>query len=165
MNWELIPPYPSLKKLVSMDYFIGTFTNTIDDNNRLSIPAKFRKVLSLLDEGSLIVSKGQANYLKLYPSRFWQEQIGEKVRKLPQMNAKADGMRRWVGENTTDAKLDKAGRVNIPADYYEHAGIVKGVRIVGSVDTIQLWDPEIYDKQHGAIDEEALAQAFDEYDI
>ncbi len=148
-----------------MDFFLGKFNNTIDDNNRLSIPAKFRKVLSETEEDNLIISKEQENYLILYPYKSWKIQVAEKITALKRSDAKANRLRRLLGMSTTEAKPDKQGRVNILSEYYEHAGIDKNVLIIGSIDTIQLWDPDTYASISQTPEENSLQEEYEEFGI
>ena len=50
---------------------------------------------------------------------------------------------------------DKAGRVIIPADFREKAGIVKEVVVVGMKDRTELWGVETYNRLH-KVNEEAF---------
>ncbi len=148
-----------------MDYFLGTFENKLDDHNRLSIPARFRKVMAQLDEDNFIISREQEHYLTVYPYKFWKTQIGDKVAALPHRDPRANRLRRLLGIKTTEVSLDKQGRINIPAEYYEHAGIDKHVKIIGTVDTIQLWNPEAFDKISQTTEEQSVTEDYEAYGI
>ena len=148
-----------------MEYFLGAYTNNIDDNNRLSIPAKFRKVLSSLNEDNLIISKEQDGCLTVYPYKFWKTQIGDKIAALPHSAADANRLRRLLGMNTMEIAPDKQGRINIPTEYYNHAQIDKNVRIIGSVDTIQLWNPDTYADISQKPEEKSLIEEFEDFGI
>ncbi|MFQ5649135.1 MAG: division/cell wall cluster transcriptional repressor MraZ [bacterium] len=148
-----------------MEYFLGTYDYTIDDHNRLNIPAKFRKVMSRLEESNFIISKEQDDHLTVYPYKFWKTQIGDKIVALPHSDPKANRLRRLLGIKTTEVALDKQGRVNIPADYCNHAGIEKNVRIIGSVDTIQLWNPDTYDQISRVAEEQSLIEEYQAFGI
>lgn len=149
-----------------MDYFLGTFDYSIDDANRLSIPAKFRKVIEQQqEENNLIISKEQENCLTLYPYKLWKTQVGDKIAQLPHSDPAANRLRRLLGINTTEANLDKQGRLNIPAEYYRHAGIKKNVRIIGSVDTIQLWNPDSHSGVAQNPEGKSLIEEFKEFGI
>ncbi len=148
-----------------MEYFLGTFDYATDGTGRLNIPAKFRKVLSQLGENNLIISKEQDEYLTIYPYKSWKVQIGDKIAELPHSHSKANRLRRLLGLTTTEASIDKQGRVNIPTDYYKHADIDKDVRIIGSVDTIQLWNPDTHDRLSQTSEEKSLIEEFEEFGI
>jgi len=148
-----------------MDYFLGTFDYNTEDTGRLNIPAKFRKVLEQLAESTLVISKAQSDYLTVYPYKFWKQQIGDKVVELSHGRTDANRLRRMLGMTTIETSLDKQGRINIPADYYKHAGIDKNVRIIGSVDTIQLWNPDTYEKLALSSEEKSLNEELAEFGI
>ncbi len=148
-----------------MEHFLGKFDYTIDDNNRLNIPAKFRKTMELLEQTNFIVSKEQENFLTAYPNNIWNDQVAAKILELPRHNKKANRLRRLIGLNTTEVTLDSQGRINIPTDYYKHAGIEKKIRIIGSVDTIQLWNPDTHDEISQMSEEKSLLEEYEEFGI
>ncbi|MFQ5603433.1 MAG: division/cell wall cluster transcriptional repressor MraZ [bacterium] len=148
-----------------MAYFLGTYENTIDDNNRLSIPAKYRKIMEDLGHSHFFITKEPENYLTLYPNNVWNARIGAKIADLPHGGPKAKRFRRLIGANTTEINLDNQGRINIPTDYYKHAGIEKKVKIIGAVDTLQLWNPESYDEISQEPEEQSIREEFEEFGI
>lgn len=148
-----------------MVYFLGTFEYSIDGSNRLNIPAKFRKVMKELDQTEFVISKEQGNCITMYPYNIWKERIGDKISDLSHSDEKANRFRRLLGLNTTEVSLDNQGRVNIPSDYYIHAGIEKKTRIIGSVDTIQVWNPCQYEQISQATEGKSLMEEFKEFGI
>jgi len=148
-----------------MAYFLGTFDYSIDGSNRLNIPAKFRKVMKRLDQTEFVISKEQENCITIYPYNRWKERVGDKISELPHSDENANRLRRMIGLKTTEVSLDNQGRVNIPSDYYIHAGIKKKTRIIGSVDTIQVWDPLRYDQVSKSPEEKSLMEEFKEFGI
>ena len=148
-----------------MVYFLGTFDYSIDDGNRLNIPAKFRKVMKELCQTEFVISKEQENCITMYPYNIWKERIGDKISDLPHSDKNANRLRRLLGLTTTEVSLDNQGRVNIPSDYYSHAGIEKKTRIIGSVDTIQVWNPLKYERVSQAPEEKSLMEEFKEFGI
>ncbi len=148
-----------------MAYFLGTFDYSIDGSNRLNIPAKFRKVMDQLGQTEFVISKEQENCLTIYPYNIWKERVGDKISELPHSDENANRLRRLIGLTTTEVSLDNQGRVNIPSDYYTHAGIEKKIRIIGSVDTIQVWNPLKYEQVSQAPEEKSLLEEFKEFGI
>lgn len=148
-----------------MEYFLGTYEYSVDDHNRLSIPAKFRKVMLSLEEDTFIISKEVDDYLTVYPYKFWKSQIGDKIAALPHSDPTANRLRRLLGMKTTEVSLDKQGRVNISAEYYKTVGIDKNIRVIGSVDTIQLWDPKRHDEVSASAEEQSLIEEYRAFDI
>ena len=148
-----------------MAYFLGTFDYSIDGSNRLNIPAKFRKVMDQLGQTEFVISKEQENCLTIYPYNIWKERVGDKISELPHSDENANRLRRLIGLTTTEVSLDNQGRVNIPSDYYKHAGIEKKIRIIGSVDTIQVWNPLKYEQVSQVPEEKSLMEEFKEFGI
>ncbi len=52
--------------------FTGEYNNSIDQKNRLSIPAKFRKSLSPANDQTFVVTRGFDECLFLYPLQEWK---------------------------------------------------------------------------------------------
>ncbi len=148
-----------------MAYFLGTFDYSIDGSNRLNIPAKFRKVMDQLGQTEFVISKEQENCITIYPYNIWKERVGDKISELPHSDENANRLRRLIGLTTTEVSLDNQGRVNIPSDYYTHADIEKKTRIIGSVDTIQVWNPQKYEQVSQTPEEKSLMEEFKEFGI
>lgn len=129
-----------------MEQFVGEYEYTLDEKNRLSIPAKLRKVISQNGGPALVISREQKYYLKIYPYTIWKERVANKVMNLPHSSAEANRLRRAIGRHTVDASLDNQGRIVIPPECCAHVGIDKKIRIIGAMDTLQLWDPETHDR-------------------
>lgn len=145
--------------------FLGEFDYTIDDNNRLSIPAKFRKSMTENGQNRFIVTKKEPDYLTLYPQNVWADNVVAKVYELPHSKKEANRLRRLIGLNSTEVSLDSQGRVNIPGDYYQHAGIEKKVKIIGTVDTIQLWNPDVHEKESQKPEEKSFLEELEQFGI
>ncbi|NIR49474.1 division/cell wall cluster transcriptional repressor MraZ [candidate division KSB1 bacterium] len=127
-----------------MEDFLGTFDYSLDDKNRLSIPAKFRKVMSELQQKTFIISMLDDSRLTLYPYSSFRETIAKRISELPQFDENANELRRSLGLNTTDSSMDNQGRIIIPPNYCDYAGINKKVKIIGCTNKIELWNPEVY---------------------
>jgi MraZ protein len=49
-------------------------------------------------------------------------------------------------EKASESQLDGQARISIPHDLREFAAIKGEVRIIGTLDKIELWDPKTYDE-------------------
>ena len=107
--------------------FRGHFRHTIDTKGRLSIPSRFRDVLaSGWGDKLVIVPNGKG--LDVHPLQWWEELEG-KVDALPQLDPDARLFRYKYLSQGQDVELDPQGRIQIPPDYRERAGLVKDVVI------------------------------------
>ena len=53
--------------------FTGEYNNTIDQKNRLSIPVKYRKSLSPVNNSTFVLTRGFDSCLILYPLDEWKK--------------------------------------------------------------------------------------------
>ena len=127
-----------------MEDFLGTYDYNLDEKGRLSIPAKYRKVMARLKQDTFIISTLEDSCLTLYPYTTFRERIAKKIEEMPQIDEDANEIRRKLGLSTTDASLDNQGRIMIPASFSEHGNIDKAVKIIGCTNKIELWNPKTY---------------------
>jgi MraZ protein len=117
--------------------FRGRFENTIDSKGRISVPSKFRDVLSAHYDDRLILTNFDG-CLWAYPVREWQA-IEEKVSSLPQFKAEVRALQRVFVSAASECPLDKQGRILIPPSLRDYAGIEREVVFVGMVKRIEIW--------------------------
>jgi len=114
---------------------MGEFLHTIDGKGRLIIPAKFRETLG----DQFITTKGLDNCLFLYPQQEWQT-FEEKLKKLPVSQPNARAFVRFFFSGATECEFDKQGRILLPANLREYAGLEKDVVVVGVMNRIEIWE-------------------------
>ncbi len=120
---------------------IGQYNYNLDPKKRLTIPPKFRSVLS---EGA-VLTRGIDECLFLYPQKQWNE-LAEKLSKLPLSQANARSFARVMIAGAMDVKLDSLGRILIPDYLKDYAKLDKKVVIAGLYDRIEIWDEEKWQK-------------------
>lgn len=117
--------------------FKGECKHTIDTKGRLIIPSKFREYLG--DE--FVVTKGLDGCLFAYDNQEW-EAFEQKLRALP-LNKKDNRLfARHFLAGASDVEVDKQGRILVPPNLREFAGLVKDVVLVGMGNRIEIWDQE-----------------------
>ncbi len=142
-----------------MAEFIGTHIHTLDEKGRVSVPAQFRRLLTGED---LYLNRELDNCLVLYQAEKW-EQIREGFEKLSRSNRQHRRFLRWVGAKLRPLTVDAQGRIAIPADMQDAAGIRGEVMFLGQFDRIELWDPQKYEAYMGNEEEsfEDIAETLD----
>jgi MraZ protein len=116
---------------------LGEYNHNIDDKGRVSVPSKFREDLG----ASFIVTKGLDNCLFIYSKTEWNT-FESKLKDLPLTNPNARNFIRFFFSGATECELDKQGRINIPQNLREYAGLSKDVSIVGVSTRVEIWDRE-----------------------
>jgi MraZ protein len=127
--------------------FLGEFVHTLDENGRLTIPAKFRD--DLID--GLVVTRGIDRCLAIYTMKEW-EKLADKVSALPVTDRLARAFRRLVFANASDAVLDKQGRVLIPPRLREYAGLNGEAIVTGLNNYVEVWNPEAWGEERERVE-------------
>ena len=120
---------------------IGQYNYNLDPKKRLTIPTKFRSVLS---KGA-ILTRGIDGCLFLYPQKQWDE-LANKLSKLPLSQANARSFARVMIAGAMDVKVDSLGRILIPDYLKDYAKLDKKVVIAGLYDRIEIWDEDNWQK-------------------
>ena len=115
---------------------LGEYEHTIDDKNRLTLPAKFRQAFS----DGLVLTRGIERCLTAYPRNEWSAIVESRLRELDLFSREGRVMQRYFFSGAAEAELDKQGRVMIPAALAEHAGLGKEVVVAGIRDHLEIWD-------------------------
>jgi MraZ protein len=122
--------------------FHGRHEYTIDDRGRVPIPPQFR---ALLGEGPVWLVEGAEECLELYTHSEY-ERYREEIDAIP---ASQDGrrVRRAFYSSSHRLSLDKAGRVLIPLEVREEAGLSGPVVLVGRGNVLELWAKPVWEAE------------------
>lgn len=131
----------------------GEFRFKIDAKGRMSLPAKFRKVLSselvvtrsIDDECLYVFDEGEFD---CWVDQLFEDRFGGYV----STNKTHQGLRRKLKSRASDVQVDAAGRVMLLADQRGAVGIDKDVVIVGNTGYFEVWDAQRYDQMDQEID-------------
>ena len=115
---------------------VGEYEHTIDDKNRLTLPAKFRQAFS---EG-LVLSRGIERCLYAYPRSEWEATVQSRLGELDLFSKEGRVMQRYFFAGAAEAEVDKQGRVIVPSSLGEYAGLGKEVVVAGIHDHLEIWD-------------------------
>jgi MraZ protein len=121
--------------------FLGRYRHTIDTKGRLSIPGKYRDVLAQRYGDVLVVTKDSDLCLVIHPMEEWK-QLAEKIKAIPGAVQAVKDYKRFVHGEAVDCTLDRQGRILIPPELREFAGLGRDVVLVGVNDHIEVWSLE-----------------------
>ncbi|MDI9526485.1 MAG: division/cell wall cluster transcriptional repressor MraZ [Pseudomonadota bacterium] len=124
--------------------FKGHYINSINEKGRLSIPSKFRDVLSQWNTDHLIITKSLDKCLMAFAFEDW-EKMERKASSLSAVRKADIIFKRHVMGSAEECQIDSQGRILIPASLRDYADLKKKCLIVGIVDRFEIWDIEIYD--------------------
>jgi MraZ protein len=115
---------------------LGEYEHTIDDKNRLTLPAKFRSAF----DGGLVLTRGIERCLSAYPRSEWAATVASRLQELDPLSREGRLMRRYFFSGAAEAELDKQGRVMVPSSLSDYAGLGKEVVVAGIRDHLEIWD-------------------------
>lgn len=115
---------------------LGEYDHTLDDKNRLTLPARFRQAFV---EG-IVVTRGMDGCLFAYTRDAWESMVGSRLATLNTLSKEGRRMQRFFFSGATETELDKQGRVGLPAALLEHAKLGRDVVVAGVHDHLEIWD-------------------------
>jgi MraZ protein len=126
--------------------FIGKYYHNLDQKGRVIMPASLREVLTnKYSSGKLYITNAPFDKaLHLYPLEEWLK-LEEKIRELPKSDEAVMYFLRRVIASALPCELDKQGRILIPYEHRQDAGINSEVVIVGQIERIEIWDKITWD--------------------
>ncbi len=123
---------------------MGEYQFTLDAKGRVSLPAKFRKVMPDdlvvtlgLDNGVLVFTDEE---FQSYRDSFFCDEINGACR-YDQSDENDRRLRRKISKLSADTSVDSAGRITIPASIRELAGMDKDVVVLGDDNGVSIWNP------------------------
>ncbi|MDO4869260.1 MAG: division/cell wall cluster transcriptional repressor MraZ [Bacillota bacterium] len=122
--------------------FVGKYYNSIDSKSRLIVPARFRDAL----RGKCVLAKSLDKCLTIYTMEEWQI-FADELDKLPKSNPEARVIKRHFNASAAECDIDKQGRLTIPQELKDYAGIEKELVTVGSNKVIEVWSKEYWNDQ------------------
>jgi MraZ protein len=115
---------------------LGEYAHTIDDKNRLTLPAKFRERFA----GGGVVTRGLDGCLYLYSREEWDRLVHSRLAELDPLAEEGRLMQRYFFSAAAEAEPDKQGRIMLPAALTEHARLGREVVVAGVYDHLEIWD-------------------------
>ena len=143
--------------------FLGEFRHNIDSKDRLTVPARFRELMS---EGAFIVRGFDRNLMVLTPKAF--ESISQSIGQMSITDPLTRKLRRLIIGTASRLEIDKAGRILIPEFLSQSAGLSsnKEAILVGQGNYFEIWSPEEWNLQQQALaDTEANSERFKVLDL
>ena len=132
--------------------FRGSSFHTIDAKGRIIIPARFREVIKMDGEDSVMVSRLDT-CLVAYPLKDWRNLES----KILSMAEKSDHMRRFrrvfIG-GAFECPCDRQDRILIPPSLRQYAGLDREIVIVGVLDHFEIWSRESWDHENLNLEED-----------
>ena len=114
---------------------LGTHTPKLDEKGRVILPANFREELA----GGLVVTRGQDRCLYVFSSAEFNS-VHDKIREAPVTSKQARDYLRVFLSGASDEIPDRQGRITLPANLRDYAGLNRDLVVVGVGARAEIWD-------------------------
>jgi MraZ protein len=118
---------------------LGEHDHSLDDKNRLTLPAKLRESLG----DRVVVTSGFDGCLYAYAQAEW-DGYAARISALDGLSRESRMMHRHFFARAVPAELDKQGRMVLPASLLQSAGIRREVTVAGVYDHLEIWDRDAW---------------------
>jgi MraZ protein len=129
--------------------FRGATKVTLDAKGRLAIPTRYRERIAASCNGQLVATVDKDYCLLIYPFPDWEE-IEKKLVALPSLNKQARRLQRLMVGYATEIDIDGHGRILLPRELREFAGLGRQAILLGQGNKFELWDEDSWNKKRDA---------------
>lgn len=138
--------------MVNYTMFSGEFEYRVDEKGRVPIPPKFRTE-ELKKEG-VVLCPGMEKCITIYPISEWKK-LADSLTAGPIIPSKMRKLNRAIFATAFNIEIDSQGRIMIPAQLRQFAGLNEKVVMAGVNTCFELWGKEQWDKEKSSSWEEA----------
>tara|TARA_B100000927_G_C16417110_1_gene449762 strand:- start:454 stop:918 length:465 start_codon:yes stop_codon:yes gene_type:complete len=129
-----------------MIHIIGTYECKVDVKGRIMLPTALKKQLRKIINDRFIIKRSVFNQcLEIHPMSEWNLVVSQ-VNQLNRFVKKNNDFIRSYMSGLKIVDIDKSGRLLIPKDLFVYAEIDKEIVLSSSVNMIELWNKNKYEK-------------------
>jgi MraZ protein len=131
---------------VEPTYYNSLYRHGVDAKRRIQIPAKWRPAKPGAELTLMLWPKAKEGpCLRVLPPQ-QMAKLMKDVDAMPNSDASKVVLKRFIGSESVQVALDKAGRICLPEQMTAAAGIGDEAVLVGLLDRFEIWSPERYEK-------------------
>ncbi len=129
---------------------VGEYKHSIDEKNRVSLPAKFRQELGR----KIVVTAGLDNCLWVFKSGEWKK-IEEKLNQSSIGQADNRSFNRLMFSSAVEAEVDSIGRILIPDFLRDRANLKNKVFVIGVSSRVEIWNEKNWVEYKKVVEKQA----------
>jgi len=129
---------------------IGEYTHTIDDKNRLSLPAKFRQEMGK----KIVLTRGLDKCVAIFTLKEWQK-IAGKLSESSMLQADSRSFNRFMFGGAVETEVDSIGRVLLPDFLKAWGKLQTKVAVIGVQSRVEIWNEKAWEANKETIEKQA----------
>ena len=125
-------------------YYNSCYRHGVDEKRRVQIPAKWRPEEPGTELTVIVWPKHEAgSCLRVLPPA-QMAKLKSDLDAMPNSDRNKGLLKRFIGSESVQVTLDKAGRICLPEEMAHKAAIKDEVMLVGVIDRFEIWSPDRY---------------------
>jgi MraZ protein len=129
---------------------IGEYKHTLDDKNRLSLPAKFRGEMGK----KIVITPGLDNCLFAFTMKEW-EKMSARLSESSFLQSDNRSFNRFMFGQATEADVDGNGRILIPDYLVARANLKTKVALIGVQSRVEIWNEKAWGEYKAQVEKQA----------
>jgi MraZ protein len=131
-------------------YYNSSYRHGVDEKRRVQVPAKWRPEEPGVEFTLMLWPKNKEGAcLRGVPPEKMADLMRD-IDAMPNSDPNKVVLKRFIGSESVQVALDKAGRMCLPESMAAAAGITAEAVLVGLLDRFEIWSPERYEKVKAA---------------
>ncbi len=127
-----------------MALFLSTFENKVDSKGRVSVPSQFRSMMYGKEFSGIVIYQSSINKCIEGCSIERIQKLSEMIDDLDPTSKERDAFAAVILGGAAQLPFDSDGRVILPKNLMEFAGIKDKATFIGKGQTFEIWEPEMF---------------------
>ena len=129
---------------------IGEFAYSLDDKNRLSLPAKFRQEMGK----KVVLARGLDHSVTISTVEEWGK-IAKKLSESSMLQADNRNFNRFMFSGAVEVEVDSIGRVLVPDFLKKWGKLGTQVAIIGVQNRAEIWNEDDWRERKAEVEKQA----------
>jgi MraZ protein len=141
--------------------FTGEYRHTIDAKGRLIVPSRLRDEL---EDGLVVLTIWPDGCISFWSGEGWRE-LEARLLEQRRSDPGARSTIRNIAASAHTDRVDRQGRIGVPAHLREFASITRDVVVIGALDHGEIWSPDKWDPEQAKVEEGRLDRLFEQLSL
>ena len=125
-------------------YYNSLYRHGVDGKRRVQVPAKWRPTEEGFEFTMMVWPKAkEGTCLRVLPPAQMSRLMGD-IDAMGNDDPNKVLLKRFIGSESVQVALDKAGRICLPEEMTSKAAIGEDAVLVGLLDRVEMWNPDRY---------------------